>query len=173
MLAEARKLYERLGDDAGLAGVLWALGAVIWVRGDAADLPMGWALRMVGRVLVELGRIEEGGDYLAQAVEVFAPVNDVSALTVPISDYSALAIALGDQDAALRLDGATSTLRDSSGANIVDFRSHERVRLDAIAAEMGGRAQRLRDEGAAWSLEEALGLIRELGRQERPRTPDR
>jgi predicted ATPase/class 3 adenylate cyclase len=183
MLAEARELYERLGDDAGLARVLWALGAVIWVRGDAADLAetvpyfeqsaelsrttgdvfqWGWALRMVGRVLVELGRIEEGADYLAQSVEVFAPANDASALTVFISDYAALAIALGDLDAAVRLDGATSTQRDSSGANIVDFRSHARAELDAIAAEMGDRARQLYDEGAALSLDEAIGLMREL-----------
>ena len=164
MLAEARELYERLGDDAGVARVLLALGTVIWVRGDPADLvetvpyfeqsaelsratgdvfQLGWALRMVGRVLIELGRTKDGADHLAQAVEVFAPVNDVSALTVLISDHAALAIALGDLDAAMRLDGATSTLRDSSGANIVDFRSHERAPLDAIAAEMGDRAQRL------------------------------
>ncbi len=38
MLAEARELYERLGDDAGVARVLLALGTVIWVRGDPADL---------------------------------------------------------------------------------------------------------------------------------------
>ncbi len=183
MLAEAQELYERLGDDAGVARVLWALGAVIWVRGDPADLvetvpyfeqsaelsrasgdvfQLGWALRMVGRVLVELGRTKDGAGHLAQAVEVFAPVNDVSALTVLISDHAALAIALGDLDAALRLDGATSTLRDSSGANIVDFRSHERARLDAIAAEMGDRAQQLYDEGAALSLDEALALMRDL-----------
>ena len=183
MLAEARDLYERLGDDAGVARVLLALGTVIWVRGDPADLvetvpyfeqsaelsratgdvfQLGWALRMVGRVLIELGRTKDGAEHLAQAVEVFAPVNDVSALTVLISDHAALAIALGDLDAAMRLDGATSTLRDSSGANIVDFRSHERAPLDAIAAEMGDRAQRLQDEGAAMPIEETLTLMREL-----------
>ncbi len=65
----------------------------------------------------------------------------------------------------MRLDGATGTLRDSSGANIVDFRSHERAPLDAIAAEMGERAQWLLDQGAAMSLEETLALMRELIRE--------
>jgi tetratricopeptide (TPR) repeat protein len=183
MLAEALGLYERLGDDAGVARVLWAQGAVIWVRGDHLELPdvvplfersaelargagdvfqMGWALRMVGRVLVELGRIEDGAGYLGQAVDVFAPANDLSALTVLISDYAALAIALGDPDRAILLDGATGALRDSSGANIVDFRSHERAKLDAIAAEMGDRAEQLRDEGARLSVDEAMSVMREL-----------
>jgi hypothetical protein len=37
--------------------------------------------------------------------------------------------------------------------------------LDAIAAEMGDRAQQLYDEGAALSLDEALVLMRELTEQ--------
>ena len=81
MLAEAHELYERLGDDAGVARVLLALGTVIWVRGDPADLvetvpyfersaelsratgdvfQLGWALRMVGRVLSSWGASRTG-----------------------------------------------------------------------------------------------------------------
>ena len=109
---------------------------MIWVRGDPADLvetvpyfesgapscpgatgddiPAGLGVADGGEILVELGRIEDNSD-LAQAVEVFAGQRLVGTTGCHFGP-AALAIALGDLDAALRLDGATSTLSDSSGA---------------------------------------------------------
>ncbi len=176
LLTEALDIYKGLGDEIGVTNVLWGSAAVVWLGSDrdlsraieffgesaavyrkAGDFfQYGWAERMLGRTLLELGRTEESVDHIRTAIDIFLPARDVSALTLLILDLSLLALRHGDESRALRLQGAARAMRKKTGVEMGDFRFDSSDEIDALLESRGDTAQPLLDEGAAMSLDEAL-----------------
>lgn len=179
-LAEAKQIFEALDDRAGIAKVLWGQGTLVWgafrgrdVEGaleiyqEASDLyrdlddvfQYGWSRRMVGRSLLELGRVDEAVGPLREALDVFVSARDASALTLIVNDVALVALKRGDQAGAMRLLGATNALRASSGTDLVRFRSNASEELTRFAdSEIPGAAALLA-EGGAMSLDELTAYI--------------
>ncbi|HEX2368741.1 MAG TPA: adenylate/guanylate cyclase domain-containing protein, partial [Acidimicrobiia bacterium] len=111
-LEEALTLYRDLGDRAGVGRALWGQGTLAWMLGDRASIEraaglfeeasvvyrniddvfqLGWTERMLGRALLELGRVDEARVRIRAAIDVFVAARDVSAVTLLLLDCAIIA----------------------------------------------------------------------------------
>lgn len=129
-------------------------------EGSDAAFDLGWIDRMIGIVLIRLGRIEEGERHVRASFDHFVAVGDLSALPLHISDFARLAVARGDREEALILSGAVAKLQAVSGTGLVDWVINQVEGLDAIRAELGTESvDRLVAEGYRLSVDEVLARV--------------
>ncbi|MFN2521109.1 MAG: adenylate/guanylate cyclase domain-containing protein [Candidatus Limnocylindria bacterium] len=181
LLQQAQALWREIGDRAGLARALWALGTNLQQIGDyegarpyadetvslmrevGKPFDLGWALHLQGSVAAGTGRLAEAGAAYEDAMCIFRDAADVTGVLLVLSDFSELARAEGDRARAVTLVGAVSALRHSSGAGLQDIVDVVEGRM--VAGELAADDQPLLAAGRAMSLEEAVRFAL------RPRAP--
>jgi tetratricopeptide (TPR) repeat protein len=148
-----RGIVEMLGDDLD-AAERSLRGAVAALRGSPDVFHLGWALRVLGRTLLQQGRAAEARPYLQESLRIFAPARDLSAVVLHLADFARLAGLEGDLERQLRLVGAMRRLQQLSGTNVVD---HPINHVDVAAAlqRAGPAAEQLLRAGALMDDEEA------------------
>ena len=182
ILEEARALYEDLGDEHGVANLIWAMGGVHYFRSMPAeaeanfveslaifrrlgDLTMeAWALHMLGTSLIHLGRFDEAREALRHALLDFHEVGDVAGITLLFDDLSALAVADGDLPRAARLRGASLGLAAETGTDLAIWiqEQFEMLHRPSARTAMGPEdLERFGREGMAMTLEQAYAYALE------------
>ena len=121
-MTEALALYREIGDERGVANVLWGIGnsatsarpttmarpsstEALEIFRRVGDRTMeAWSLHMLGTALLRLGRWRRGrAVHLRDALRLFHGVGDVAGITLALDDLAAESVALGDLPRAARL----------------------------------------------------------------------
>ncbi|HSO50420.1 MAG TPA: tetratricopeptide repeat protein, partial [Acidimicrobiia bacterium] len=173
---EAESIYLELGDVGGLGNIEWARGtavAFILENPDEAsehmkkaidyysqagnEFGMGWGLFEVGEMARRSERFEEAWEYLRRGLALFESHGDVSAAVLFIAGIAGVAQGLGDMQRAARLAGAFTTLRITSGTDLVDYETNQVSGLDfeSLEALTGDLALAYRN-GRAMGFDQAV-----------------
>ena len=180
LLDEALALFEEFGDEEGIAKATWGLatmayGAEDWERVAALatasverfrrlDKPFGlaWALHMEALALAILGHPDEAEVSLREAMGIFLPSDDRSALALLLADLSILAESRGEIDRAVRLAGAAESAEEEIGTGLLVSDTTVAKRLQKLLASVpGAEAEPLLEEGRAMPVEQALAYAKE------------
>jgi predicted ATPase len=138
LVREARELYSKAGDEAGLAKTDWMLGILTMYRDleEAEHLlsasverfrrlddpfGLGWALRMHGCSLLGAPDTHGAGEAFGEALSLFSTVDDGSAFGLLLGDFAELARLEGDGVRAARLRGAAAGLRKLTEAELANI----------------------------------------------------
>ncbi|MCV0402660.1 MAG: hypothetical protein K5924_03000 [Chloroflexi bacterium] len=177
ILAESREIYERLGDEHGLAKVQWGLGAVEGALDPEAGreayteslrlyrkvgdvFGIGWSLRELGTIEERLVHLAEAQRYLREALSVFVDAQDVSGITLLLNDLSRIELARGRLQCGARLGGAAAALQSSSGTDLATIINQ--ALGQANVADVDEATLRAEWEiGQGLSIEEAVALALE------------
>jgi len=133
---EAKRLYEELGDRAGIAKAEWAYLTIGWrdedfVRarehGEAAEslfrelgdeFMFGWAEYDLGLIDVREGRLPSARHRLGEALRIFAAARDVSGYVLVLDAFAAFSLRIGDEERAARISGAVANLEHATGTGL-------------------------------------------------------
>jgi predicted ATPase/class 3 adenylate cyclase len=180
---EALTRFEAIGDDRGVANVLWGLGNYDYFRAQAdhgvprfqrsleifrrvGDLTMeAWSLHMLGSGLVRLGKVDEGKEAVRNALRKFHGSGDVAGITLAIDDLASVAVAEEDLPRAARLWGAARALSSAGGvllADLVDSQYEFYARPNARFVMEPAELERYAREGRALSLDETVAYALEM-----------
>jgi predicted ATPase/class 3 adenylate cyclase len=176
-LHEALAIYRELGDERGEANVLWGIGNMSYFKGGVetgaeefalalekfarvGDRTMeAWSRHQLGSAYIRVGRLDEAGVLVRDALRFFHLASDTAGLTLVLDDLSSLAVSEGDVERAARLWGAARSLTSATGASLAAF-VDEAVEYDArpnvrriLSKE---DLTRLGNEGAAMPLDELI-----------------
>jgi len=184
LLQESLALFREVGDDQGVAKVLWGLGNVRLGHGDAQGAlaisqeslelarKLGdrygqtWSLWLVGASALESGKLPLAGQSLREALHMLEAAGDTSGMPIMLSELSGVALASGDPRLAVRLQAAAEAVEDSIGTGLGRATSRRQELADAIRKLI--EQEDLADawaEGEAMSVDEAVAhaLEREPG----------
>jgi predicted ATPase/class 3 adenylate cyclase len=138
LLKESLELYERAGDEAGMARVHWAFASHFNALGDYAEsrrhldlsLPvfrrlddrfsLGWGLHVFGLVASKSGDLAGARAAFAEGLALFYEARDISGLALLLDDLSSAALTEGDVVRAARLAGAAAVLQKQSGTDLAN-----------------------------------------------------
>ncbi|HXN01982.1 MAG TPA: tetratricopeptide repeat protein, partial [Candidatus Dormibacteraeota bacterium] len=180
MLAEALPLYRKIGDETGVARVLWGIGNAFFFAKEFAEarpvleeavalnrklndqFGLGWSIHTLGLVSFNLGDFELARKCWTEAVQLFAAAGDVPGMVLQLDNLSALARHDGDFVRAARLWGAASAHQVSSGTGLGRLLREEEGRTGREGLE-DDVAARVLAEGQAMSLEKAVAYALETG----------
>jgi len=181
-LAKARELFEKIGDDGGVANTLWALGNMRYFRNHpgqgidefrqaldifrrTGDKTMeAWALHMLGTGLLREGHVDEAKGHLARALRDFQAAGDTAGITLAFDDFSAVALAEGDLVRAARLRGVARNLATETGAklaSLVEEKFEDDIRPSVRSQMTTDELDRYGAEGAAMPLDQAVAYALE------------
>jgi predicted ATPase/class 3 adenylate cyclase len=172
LLEEALPIFRQLGDSAGEARCLWALG-ICYYRGDelaaavsALDgsiaifrqlgdqFGLGWALFVRANVALKSGDPVIAKSFATEGLRIFAHAADPSGATLLLATLAGVARREGDGVRAARLSGASEAQEVSSGAGIgSQVESMEGYRTVDAASEAEVKA---RADGKAMTLQQAI-----------------
>jgi predicted ATPase/class 3 adenylate cyclase len=180
LLDDALAEFQGLGDREGIAKATWGLatmayGGEDWERmaelGSASvrmfreiDNPFGlaWALHLEGLALAVLDRPDEAEVLLREAMGIFLPSDDRSALALLMADLSILAESRGEIQQALRLAGAAESVEEEIGTGLLASDTTVAKRLKKLKARVPGpEAEPLLAEGRTMSADRALAYAKE------------
>jgi predicted ATPase/class 3 adenylate cyclase len=172
LLVEGLPIYRQLGDEAGVAKCLWALGIChyrqdeLGLAVDALDnaaalfrwlgdrFSLGWALFVRANVALKIGDPATARSFGTEALAIFAGAQDPTGAALLLATLAGVARAEGDMVRAARLSGASEAQEASSGAGLGSaLDSVEGFRIADFTSEAAIRA---RAEGKAMTLEEAV-----------------
>lgn len=172
LVEEALPIYRRLGDDAGIAKCLWALGqnlastgdrpgaiaaideAIILFRKLGDRFGLGWALFVRALVALEADDVATADSHSTEALRIFAEARDISGTALVLDAMAEVARRRGDNLRGERLAGASYAQRVTSGTglgNVVSNREGWRSTAGLSDAEKAARV-----DGEAMSLEQAV-----------------
>ncbi len=172
LLDEALNLYRELGDAAGLAKCLWAIGnlhnfleqydeavgpldeAIANFRKLGDNFGLGWAMHTRAVVALNAGDASTAEPLVAGALELFSKAGDISGITILIDDAAHVARLRGDRMRTLTLAGAASALQAASGTGLATMANVEGGR----PAPDQARSEEVRawTEGVSMSSAEAV-----------------
>jgi tetratricopeptide (TPR) repeat protein len=180
LLDDALALFGELGDDEGTAKATWGLATMAYGREDWAgvaelgrasvekfrglDNPfgLGWALHLEGLGLAVLGRSEEAEAALREAMGIFLPSDDRSALALLVADLSILAESRGEVERALRLAGAAERIEEEIGTGLLVSDTTVSKRLRKLKARLpAAEAEPILAEGRRMTVDEALAFAKD------------
>ena len=188
LLDEAVGLFRDVGDEAGLAKVLWARGGNVFGGWDFESIARegteraladfdeslalyrraedrfgeAWALHMKGLCEVHLERLDEARAHFGEALSIFLAAGDRSAIPIILFDYALLAAAEEDGGRALRLAGASATLEREFGVGIATSAAGQAGVYDRLWRLLPKEeGERLYREGEGMSAEEAISYALE------------
>ncbi|HZD24523.1 MAG TPA: tetratricopeptide repeat protein [Acidimicrobiia bacterium] len=172
---EAREIFERLGDEEGVAKSNWGWGASAHAaRRDAEAVVayekaleiyetlddtfmLGWVHRMLGRSLLALNKLESARPHLDSGIGLFDSAGDISGVILHLRDYADLAMQQQDHERAVVLAGAVRAMEDESGLNLIEGFSEQLEGLDQAREAVGEkRAQELFNHGLDMSRTSAI-----------------
>jgi tetratricopeptide (TPR) repeat protein len=123
---------------------------------------LGWALHLEGLALAVLGRSDEAETVLREAMRIFLPSDDRSALALLVGDLSILAESRGNIERALRMAGAAERIEEEIGTGLLGSDTTVAKRLRQLKARLpAAEAEPLLAEGRAMSVEDALAFATE------------
>lgn len=175
-VGEASAIFEELRDEHGVGRCTWATG--VWLR-FAGDDPAaidhferaveifrrcddvfhtGWALRMLGRAELMLGRTDAARGHLRESMVIFVEAGDLSGVALHLTDFCLLAFLTGQDSRAYTLFGAKEMVRRISQTELVNMSINLIPGIDDKLARGGARAEREIAVGEAMSLEDAIAL---------------
>jgi predicted ATPase/class 3 adenylate cyclase len=172
VLAEAVAIYRELGDRAGVARCLWAIGnvhhfhkdypaatppldeAIELFRGLDDRFSLGWALHTRALVAVNTGDAPTARPLIKEALELFSKAGDISGITLLVDDAAQLAALEGNRLRALRLAGAGQAIQTSTGTDLASMSNGTGGRPVAAATDEAETAAW--NEGAAMSSDDAV-----------------
>lgn len=176
---QARQIFERLGDEEGVARSNWAWGAAAHVVGRDSEavtayekalaiyetlddtFMLGWVHRMLGWSLLRLDELESARSHFDAGISLFAAAGDVSGVAFHLRDYAEMAIVQQDYERALVLAGAVQALEDESGLGLIGISANRVDGLDQAQEALGeDRAQELFEEGQDMSQTRAIQYAR-------------
>jgi hypothetical protein len=117
---------------------------------------------MEAQANAKLGRFEGAERLLARALEIFAGVSDVSALTLITEVTVLLAVAREDRAAAGFLAGAAHRLKADTGVEIGDVRLNQFPQVEAFLSERDEALETAFQEGFASGLDDVIARARAL-----------
>jgi tetratricopeptide (TPR) repeat protein len=180
LLDEALALFGEQGDDEGTAKATWGLATMAYGREDWAgvaelgrasvqkfrglDNPfgLGWALHLEGLALAVLGRSDEAEAALREAMGIFLPSDDRSALALLVADLSILAESRGEVERALRLAGAAERIEEEIGTGLLVSDTTVSKRLRKLKARLpAAEAEPILAEGRRMTVDEALAFAKD------------
>ncbi len=178
---EALRLFDKLGNVRGVADASWGVAMAHASSGDRASaiayaeralagfrtvddpLRVGWGEYLLGGLRVADGDMARVEGHLRESLGLFHRANDRTGILLNLTGFHHLARARGQTTRALRLGGAIESLRQSTGAGLldtpielVDFVVPTKPTDDpAGIAEWESGAQLTAEEAAAYALGEA------------------
>jgi tetratricopeptide (TPR) repeat protein len=173
-LVEGLAVAERSGNTQAASQCRWALASVYQFEHDfdrardelaialdgfqsTGDVFMThWTLRDLGSVEMVLHRLEEADEHLSTALRFFSSTGDVSGTLGLLRDRARLSAMRGNADRALRLIGAADEHERETGLNLGQFELEALGIEHPLVISDEGAAERLKDEGRTWSIEEAV-----------------
>jgi predicted ATPase len=180
MLAEALPLFRKIGDETGVARVLWGIGnayffakeydnarpvleeAVALNRKLNDQFGLGWSIHTLGLVSFNLGDFQRARTSWMEAIGLFAAAGDVPGMVLQLDNLAALARHDGDFVRAARLWGAASAHQVSSGTGLGRLLREEEGRTGREGLD-DDTATRVLAEGQAMSLEQAVAYAMQTG----------
>ena len=186
MFAEALPLFRKIGDQTGVARVLWGTGNALFFAKEYADavpvleeavalnrklddrFGLGWSIHTLGLVSLNLGDVERARACWNEAIALFLAAGDVPGMVLQLDNLSVLARTDGDFQRAGRLWAAASAHQVSSGTGLGRLLREEEGRTGREGLNDDEAAQ-VWAEGHAMSLEQAVAYAMETGAQQ----PDR
>jgi predicted ATPase/class 3 adenylate cyclase len=180
MLEEALPLFRKVGDQTGMARVLWGIGNALFFEKDYANArPMleeavalnrklddqfglGWSVHTLGLVTFNLGDFERARACWTEAIHLFATAGDVPGMILQLDNLSVLARHDGDYVRAGRLFSAATAHQVSSGTGLGRLLREEEGRTGREGLN-DDEAARVWAEGQAMSLEQAVAYAMEVG----------
>jgi predicted ATPase len=179
MLAEALPLFRKVGDETGVARVLWGIGnalffgkeydearpvleeAVALNRAHDDRFGLGWSVHTLGLVTFNLGDAQRARACWLEAIRLFAAAGDVPGMVLQLDNFSALARRAGDFQRAGRLWAAASAHQMSSGTGLGSLLREEEGRTgrDGLTED---EAASVLAQGHAMSLDEAVAYALEI-----------
>ena len=178
MLAEALPLFRRIGDETGIARVLWGIGNALFFAKEYAEarpvleeavalnrklddrFGLGWSIHTLGLVAFNLGDFARARASWIEAIQLFAAAGDVPGIVLQLDNLSALARHDGDFPRAGRLWAAASAHQVSSGTGLGRLLREEEGRSGREGLD-DDEAERVWAEGQAMSLEQAVAYALE------------
>jgi predicted ATPase/class 3 adenylate cyclase len=180
MLAEALPLFRKIGDQTGIARVLWGIGNALYFAKKNADarpvleeavalnrklddrFGLGWSVHTLGLVTFNLGDFQRARASWIEAIQLFAAAGDIPGMVLQLDNLSALARHDGDFPRAARLWAAASAHQESSGTGLGRLLREEEGRTGREGLE-DDEAARVSAEGQAMSLEQAVAYALQSG----------
>ena len=179
MLEEALPLFRKIGDQTGVARVLWGIGNALFFGKEYAvarpvleeavalnrklddQFGLGWSIHTLGLVTLNLGDVQRARASWIEAMHLFAAAGDVPGMVLQLDNLSALARHDGDFLRAGRLWAAASAHQVSSGTGLGRLLREEEARSgrEGLSNE---EAVRVWAEGQAMSLEQAVAYALEI-----------
>ncbi|HKV30559.1 MAG TPA: adenylate/guanylate cyclase domain-containing protein [Candidatus Dormibacteraeota bacterium] len=180
MLEEALPLYRRMGDETGVARVLWGIGNAFFFAKEYAEarpvleeavalnrklddqFGLGWSIHTLGLVTFNLDDFQRARASWIEAIQLFAAAGDVPGMVLQLDNLSALARHDGDFLRAGRLWAAASAHQVSSGTGLGRLLREEEGRSGREGLN-DDEAARVWAEGQAMTLEQAVAYALEIG----------
>jgi predicted ATPase/class 3 adenylate cyclase len=180
LLDDALSIFRELDDPEGTAKATWGLATMAYGRENwpgvaelsrasvemfrGLDNPFGlaWALHLEGLALAVLGRSDEAEVALREAMGIFLPSDDRSALALLVADLSILAESRGEIDRALRLAGAAERIEEEIGTGLLVSDTTVSKRIRTLKARLpAAEAEPLLAEGRKMSVDEGLAFAKD------------
>ena len=180
MLAEALPLFRKIGDQTGVARVLWGTGNALFFAKEYADavplleeavalnrqlddrFGLGWSIHTLGLVTFNLGDVQRARACWLEAIHLFAAAGDVPGMVLQLDNLSVLARSDSDFQRAGRLWAAASAYQVSSGTGLGRLLREEEGRTGREGLS-DDEAARVWAEGQAMTLEQAVAYALEIG----------
>jgi non-specific serine/threonine protein kinase len=175
---EARQIYERHGNEAGVAKCLWGWGtsaqtanrnqdarvafekALALYQGLDDTFSLAWTHHMLGLVLLRLGEPGAALPHLDAGIELFNAADDISGINLILRNFAQLAVDLRETEQALVLAGALSALEEDTGLRLRDAFSMPIEGLEATRAAVGEEhAMILISQGRQMSRKQVLNYV--------------
>jgi predicted ATPase/class 3 adenylate cyclase len=178
---EALAIFREVGDDAGMAKVLWGSADMMYL-GNPPDwkaatellleaqpiferlgdnFSLGWCLYTLGGCYMGLQRFDESGVVLCRSLELFRDAKDKSGMVLLFDQFAILAIAEGDLSRAARLEGAGKKLEKSSGVGLISSRTTVLPEYEATAARLNEIMPKEWAEGETMDIDRAASYALE------------
>jgi tetratricopeptide (TPR) repeat protein len=183
LMNDALALYREVGDEHGVATVLWGIGMNRFFKATpdqgadhfrealeiferTGDMTMSaWSLHMLGSALIRQNLIDEAREPLRRALRDFHTAGDVAGITLVLDDLASEGVASDDLPRAARLWGAARALSFAGGVGLadwVDAQFDEASRQSARATMDPAELERYGAEGRAMSLDESVAYALEI-----------
>jgi predicted ATPase/class 3 adenylate cyclase len=179
LLEEAIEIWQRLGDEGGVAKGLWGLGEFHTYRGEypEAEQALSRALAIFERrgdqfwiawtvftravALSEMGNVVAAAADMATALRAFRAAGDVSGLALGITAVASALLLAGRPLDAYRIKGAADRLIGETGVHLAQLGVTAEVPTPDLATSDPALIEAL-DEGRRWERAEAVDRAVEL-----------